>query len=410
MKFLSRRLFLLAPGLPTILGSACGGRVLTGQLDTGSSEGGAADTQRAEAGPRSVGGQDAAHSVGGRDGAIDGNGAKGALDDCPLPPPSTDGGTSSDAGCLGEVTDAGGCLVTLATEQDNPTGLAVRGDTVVWGNSPPTPHDGSIVRVGTSGGTPVTLASHLYVYAYDTIGVTLDDTYVYWASSGVARAPLAGGPVNTLYDDDNSDVLFPIRAGDNVYFVETQFAFGFFSVSTVGTGFTGISTYDAEVAAASSSSTGLVYSVSSDMEGVPGRLISLPCGGTPSTLYTEPSGELGLVASAGEVVVFIKGSVGTGNLVSIPLEGGTVRLLVRDVYADSLATDGASVYWTDESREAVMKLDLASGAPVALARYNGIGSIVGETALALDATSVYWTSPSACSGTCGGAVMKLTPR
>jgi sugar lactone lactonase YvrE len=116
------------------------------------------------------------------------------------------------------------------------------------------------------------------------------------------------------------------------------------------------------------------------------------------------------VASAGEVVVFIKGSVGTGNLVSIPLEGGTVRLLVRDVYADSLATDGASVYWTDESREAVMKLDLASGAPVALARYNGIGSIVGETALALDATSVYWTSPSACSGTCGGAVMKLTPR
>jgi hypothetical protein len=45
-----------------------------------------------------------------------------------------------------------------------------------------------------------------------------------------------------------------------------------------------------------------------------------------------------------------------------------------------------------------MKLDLASGAPVALDRYNGIGSIVGETALALDATSVYWTSPSACSG------------
>jgi hypothetical protein len=30
-----------------------------------------------------------------------------------------------------------------------------------------------------------------------------------WASSGVARAPLAGGPVDTLYDDDNSDVLFP---------------------------------------------------------------------------------------------------------------------------------------------------------------------------------------------------------
>jgi NAD(P)-dependent dehydrogenase (short-subunit alcohol dehydrogenase family) len=41
---------------------------------------------------------------------------------------------------------------------------------------------------------------------------------------------------------------------------------------------------------------------------------------------------------------------------------------------------------------------------------NARGFILGESALAVDATSVYWTSQDACAGSCGGAILKLTPR
>jgi hypothetical protein len=405
--------------LVALLGLAgCGGRALevvgnAGNLGAGDSgdksfigsdaagsreEGDAADVEPTEDGPLEGGEGDS---------AVDGNPAMGPLDDCPLAAPSLDGGVESDAGCPGEITDAGRCLVTLATEQDNPTGLAVRGDTVVWGNGF-AGNAGSIMRVGTNGGKPVTLASGFDTNGYGTIGVTLDDTYAYWASVNVSRVPLAGGPTEMLHYYGDV-VLFPIRAGTNVYFVESQDSFGLFSVSTTGTAFTQLSQGIAEVAAVSSSSTGLVYSVYSTQEGTPGQLISLPCSSPPSTLYTDPSGTLGLVASAGDVVVFAQGSyAGGGNLMSIPLVGGTPSLLVSGIEADSLATDGAAVYWTDEGREAVMKLDLASGTMVALAPFDAVGSPFGENALALDATSVYWTTP--CTGNCSGAVLKLTPR
>ena len=69
---------------------------------------------------------------------------------------------------------------------------------------------------------------------------------------------------------------------------------------------------------------------------------------------------------------------GIGDLKSIPLAAGTPSLLASDVYADSLATDGVAVYWTDENLAAVMKLNLASGAPIALAPYNGVGTWYGR--------------------------------
>jgi hypothetical protein len=285
---------------------------------------------------------------------------------CPLPPVAVDADTSR-APCTGEIADAGACLITLATGQDRPSGLAVRGDTIVWANSPVGLNQASIVRSSTNGGTPVTLASKIYTSLAEEVSITLDDT--------------------------------------NVYFVESQQLYGLFAISTAGTGFTQLPMPQfAEPASVAGSSTGIVYTWESDEEGTPGGLGSMPCGGSPVTLYTEPSGMMGEVASGGDVVVFVQGARGVGALMAIPLEGGTARVLAPRIYADSLATDGVDVYWTDGNQRALMKLNLASGQPQALAPYWGLpAGLFGERALALDATSAYFTSM-------GGSIMKLTPR
>src|SRR5579885_2418462 len=80
-------------------------------------------------------------------------------------------------------------VVTLASGQGGPFGIAVDGTSVYWVNF----GDGGVMKASLGGGTPVTLASGQGA----PVSIVVDGTNAYWTSTtdGTAmKVPLGGGP------------------------------------------------------------------------------------------------------------------------------------------------------------------------------------------------------------------------
>jgi hypothetical protein len=90
------------------------------------------------------------------------------------------------------------------------------------------------------------------------------------------------------------------------------------------------------------------------------------------------------------------GAPASGNIMKVPIAGGPSVTLATGDYPLAIATDGASVYWSDADAATIMKIPVGGGTPMTLI------SGWNVSALALDATSLYWTD--------GASIMKLTPR
>jgi hypothetical protein len=323
------------------------------------------------------------------------------------PPPSweIDGGYEPGAGCAGQLLANGECLVTLASAQANPWGVAINEENVYFANGGNAANTASIASVGRFGGNVFTLASGLGV-ARD---VAVDATNVYWDGNAILTVGLDGGTPITLFDDYNSVTLYVTRAGSRVYWVNSQADFGVRSANTDGSDYTKVTPY-IEVAGLTSSIAGIVWSQDQDGYG-PTAMISDTLAGTETTIY---GGTNGLVKSAKGIVVFLDGEYGVNGIYSIPLSGGSPTLLTSSssIHVSDFVTDGAFVYWTDENQRAVMKLGLAGGAPTVLASHGDDADIYGTGSLTIDSSSIYFTEQGGCSqaGVCQGKVFKLSPR
>jgi hypothetical protein len=100
----------------------------------------------------------------------------------------------SAEGSVMKVGISGGTPVTLASNQAHPQRVAVDATAVYWTNGGLS-GDGSVMKVGLSGGAPVSLASG----QQRPVGLAVDANAVYWTTSEtVMKVDLAGGMPSTL--------------------------------------------------------------------------------------------------------------------------------------------------------------------------------------------------------------------
>jgi hypothetical protein len=109
-------------------------------------------------------------------------------------------------------------------------------------------------------------------------------------------------------------------------------------------------------------------------------------GGGPEPLVFDDSGTFGLVVDGTFATYAVPG---LGRIMRVPIAGGTPVALATGLdQPRSLATDGASLYWTQGVGQGkIMKLDLEPGAkPIALS-----DGLAQPRAIAVQGGVVYWT-------------------
>ncbi len=279
--------------------------------------------------------------------------------------------TGTDATTVLKVPLSGGTPVTLASDDEYASALAVNGTTVYWVDSVGPPHDAStstgvVMSVPVGGGTPTTVASNQG--SPDSIAV--DSSGVYWANADqcVQQATCATlGAIMMLPPGGTTPVV----------------------VTTVST---------AAPEAIALDGTNVYW-------GTPdGRLMTVPKSGGISTMLAFYEASIGDIVVSGSSVYW---TTGTGDIMQTPVGGGaSTTLLVGSDSISGLAVDSDSLYWIDYSNDfetggsttSVQRIALAGGTPTTL----WSGSDEPE-ALQVDATSVYFV-------TYEGDLFKLTPK
>jgi sugar lactone lactonase YvrE len=319
------------------------------------------------------------------------------------------GSESKTKGGAGESQSR--AIVTLASGQSGPQGIAVDTTSVYWvnqGSAASLYQDGSVMKVSRSGGPTTTLASQ----QNGPRGIAVDPTNVYWTNDAagngsvgsVMRVPLSGGVTQALA----SYQAYPegiVATESEVYWLSQ---IGLFQASGDG----GAPRTVAVLSGSGPFGGYLVTDKASLYFIADGNLEKVPLGGGAVTTLASASGTTyGIAVDAENVYWATANSAAPGNengaIMKVPLTGGTpVALATKLGMPTGLATDGASVYWVDPL-QGVMKVALGGGAITTLT-----SDVSAPAFIAVDDTSVYWTNtdPSPLSSGNGGTVMKLTPK
>jgi hypothetical protein len=350
----------------------------------------------------------------------------------PGPGVDDDGGTVdgqvADANVNEASTDAGtpatpcpACVTTLGTGLGEIIGMD--GKYLYAFNFPSNSQTVGFVKVPLAGGTTITLTSFPNTYQPEV--AVIDDTNVYWTSTGycpandagtwscdtgVFSAPLAGGPMLKLAHATMPTYGIALNGGDLYW-----------------TDFTGALTHmqldggspENLASGIFTSTNDFVFSLLANPSGVywtprePGcdggscyALRFEPKGGGATTTVQSNVGYL-LSLNGDDVHTFSPEDGGSSFSVSrVPLDGGSPSLLNTESCSPNrvpghiagLVDDGTNLYWFDVAAGTLFRAPLGGGPVTTLATNQSPGQLF------VDATSVYWV------GETTGSLMRYSPK
>ncbi len=269
-------------------------------------------------------------------------------------------GCAPDGGdCVGTVAKMpldGGAIISVASEQNNPWGLAVDATHVYWANAGDAclddagPCSGAILSVPLAGGTITTLASQLDL----PIRVAVDATNVYWTNAGRGCPFDAGVSVPINMRCGGSIMTMPLQGGTPTILASGQ---------------------------------NNPWGIAVDRNSVywtnfgDGTVMKVPrLGGMTTTLATGQNLPYGIVTDATSVYW-----AGGDGVRKVPLMGGSIATLATGLAA-GIAVDPSGVYWTTSYGGTVENVSLDGGAVATLASGYAFAGI------AITGTSIYSVS------------------
>jgi len=216
---------------------------------------------------------------GGKQDAPDAGADDAALPEEPATPPwELDGGDPPDAECAGQALASGRCLVTLASDQERPSGIAIDAKNVYWTNEGYDFRSGSVAKVGRWGGAPVTLASG----QREPRDIAVDGVDVFWSGHAITAVSVDGGAPRTIFDDLNSDPRFVTRSASRLYWANR----GLVSALPDGSQLFTLTDRPITIAGLAATSRGIVYTEASSVDSEPSRLKTRTFSGDVATILT----------------------------------------------------------------------------------------------------------------------------
>lgn len=297
----------------------------------------------------------------------------------------------SGQGAAGAGTaSAGETLITLASGQENPSGLAVDSTGVYWTTGSHTvvttqsvPTDGKVTRANLDGTDIMAVATGQAIPG--PIGVA--NALVAWADLASIMLFAPGGRAAAAASAH--DVYAVATDGDNVYWTAPT---GLSSVPVSGGGI-------AMLAGGTPASGSIGLDADSVYWASSVGVMRVPkTNANPVTLAATTSATA--VAVDATDVYWIDSSAAA--IFRVPISGGTPTMVVSSPpNLAALAVDGINVYWTSYSAGTVSKVPVDGGPVVTLASAQSF-----PTNIAVDSTSVYWTNANGYNG----QIQKLTPK
>ncbi len=338
--------------------------------------------------------------------------------------PSTQGG----ADCASAFAVREGATATvLASNQVDPSAIAVDSTSVYWTNLGPLGGGkaairlpGSVMKVPIEGGAPIELAANQPWPG----AITVDATNVYWTTGtgppppltdggaeggAVSRVPLGGGTAVTLVTAplpggiavDANNLYWTNRAlpgddpyADNADGTVTQTPLDGGTSVTLATG----QNWPTAIAA---DATNVYWTNAGGARSTNGAVLTAPIGGGQVTVLASGQDRPVAIALLGDNVYWLNAGQDMTSLMGevrvMPKAGGTPVLLATAWAPAGLAAGARAVYWTDDAiaNNDVFAVPLGGGCTVSLPWGGGLA-----LGLAATSTSLYWT-------TYEGAVMTL---
>lgn len=280
-------------------------------------------------------------------------------------------GNFTNDGAVVKVPLAGGTPAILATNQQQPVGLAVDSTRIYWG----TQVDSAVHSAALDGSHASVLASQS---GWFPLEIAIDAAYVYWSWTGpssgqasIMRVPKGGGTPTILEPNLFSDAI--AVDASSIYWlnapssVSSTWANTLTKAPSSGGSPTMLASVDLYSASSGSSSyLDVLVLYGSDLY-FPDRSLGLMrlaggagnatvvSAGTPITFAVDATNVYGLF----DCSIFIGGASGGGFSVAnswlavVPRTGGSWTTLVANIGAlsgePSIAVDASNVYWTDNA-------------------------------------------------------------